>query len=369
MNSKGLTIALGILVALGAGTAYVYRTPPSSESGDLSNPWPRLEGARVDHLTLHRPSAASGQQDLEFAKVNGAWRMTSPGQGPTEGRLVEEVIERLGEARVTRIAGRSAQSYETFGVDDGHAVKITLKNGATTVLELFVGESVDNGTVVRYPGRTETFQIDQSISFAVRREARDWRDREITHATAAQVNRVAWVNPAGSFTFTRSGDTWAAAEGTAVERLDLARVGNLVDTLVNLRASDFAGASDTVGFTDASPRVTLTLTSDAGPQTVTLRVGANHGDGESYLRREGNDVTFVVSRASSDAVNPQVTAFQQPVDAGAGDAGAAPAAPAAEAPPGGGGQPPGMAIPPEVMRQLQQQLQRAGAGGGGAAPH
>ena len=286
MNSKGISIGLGVLVALGAATAYVYRPQTETNSAALTNPWSSVEGGRVDRVLLQRPGAAEGQRALEFEKTSAGWRMVRPGRGPTEARAVEELVERLASARVVRIAGRNRSSYETFGVDDAHAIKVTLKASNNVVLELFVGETVDSGTAVRAPGHDETYQIDQSIAFMLRRDARDWRDRDITRVARDTVRSVEWVNPSGTFRFNRSGDAWAAAEGTTVERLDPARIGNLVDTLANLRAADFAGESDTTGFDDNAPRVTLRVEGDAGASTVVLRLGAARGESERYLRRE-----------------------------------------------------------------------------------
>ncbi len=376
MNSKGISIGLGVLALLGATTAYVYRPQPATDSAALTNPWTSFEAARVDRVILQRPAAAEGQRELEFEKRSEGWRMVRPGRGPTETRAVEELVERLSSARVVRIAGRSRSSYDTFGVDDAHGIKVTLKSGTNNLLELVVGETVDSGTAVRATGRDETFQIDQSIAFMLRREARDWRDRDVTRLARDTVRSVEWVNPNGTFRFTRSGDAWTAAEGTTVERLDPARVGTLVDTLANLRAADFAGEGDNAGIENNAPRVTLRAQTDAGESSVVLRLGASRGENERYLRREGSDVTFVVSRAGADAMNPPVTAFQSPADAGVSDAGAAPpptpepgqgAAPGG--PPGGpGGAPGGMQLPPELLRQLQEQMRRQGAGGGGAPP-
>lgn len=148
-------------------------------------------------------------------------------------------------------------------------------------------------------------------------------------------------------------------------------MGSLVDSVANLRATDFAAEGATSGVAADSPRVTLTTGGgDAAAQTVTVRLGNNSGDNESFAQREGTDTVFVVTRAMADSVNPAVTAFQAPLptDGGTAADASAPAAPAA-APMGmpmggpGGGSP---QIPPEVMEQLRRQLQQQGAG---ASPH
>jgi hypothetical protein len=366
MNSKSTQIGLAVLVALAGATYFVYREPPPSTNAALTAPWSAWDKGRVDNVTINRPGAAADARELRFEKQGTSWSMTAPGRGPTAENSVQDLLNRLSDMHVVSRRATQAASHTQFNIDDAHGTRITLKAGGTVLLDLVVGDAVGAGTSVRRPGANEVFEADQSLSSMLSQQPRDWRNREITRVERGQVTRVEWVNPNGTFTFTRSGETWTPA--TPIERLDTARVGAVVDSLLNLRASDFAAANATTGFTDSSPRVTLTTGGgDAAAQTLILRAGATGGDNEVYLRREGSDITYLVSRASGDAVNPALTAFQQPLPQDGGAASDA-SAPAPEAAPGGApGAPPGGSpqIPPEVMEQLRRQLQNAG----GAAPH
>ncbi len=367
MNSKGIGIALGVLAVLVIATVLAYRQPASeTASTALTNPWPRLDKSRVDHVTIRRPSAPAGQQTMEFEKQGGAWRMTSPGQGPTEARAVEDLLDRFAEMNVVAVAGRNASSYETFEVDDAHATRVTLKAGSTALVDVFVGTNIDSGTAVRVPGKTEIFRVDQSINGMVTRAPRDWRERNVTRVARDEVRAVEWANRNGTFRFTRSGDTWTAAPGTTVDRLDTAKVSSLVDAVTNLHASDFAEAGATTGIGNDSPRVTIETAGDGGEQRVVVRLGNNSGDQEAFAQREGSDVVYVISRSQADAINPSAASFQAPLpsdggaDAATADASAAPsAAPQMPMPPGGSPQ-----IPPQLMEQIRRQLQQQGG-----APH
>ncbi len=374
MNSKGIGIALGVLVVLVALTILAYRPSTNDTPATVSNPWQRLDKARVDRVSIRRPSAPEAEREMDFEKQGGAWRMTRPGVGPTEARALEDLLDRFADMKVTGVAARNATSYEQFEIDDAHATRITLKAGDTTLLDLYVGASLDMGSAVRVPGRTEVFRSDQSVSTMVTRAPRDWRDRDVTRIARDNVRAVEWQNTNGTWRFTRNGDTWTPAQGTTVERLDTAKVNALVDSVTNLRASDFGAANAAHGVTDTSPRVTLETDGDGGPSRVTVRVGANSGDQETFAKREGSDVVFVLSRSQADAVNPTLAAFQAPLPsdggADAGDA-TAPAAPPPGAPglqlPGNIPTPPGSpGIPPEVMEQIRRQIQQQG---GAAAPH
>jgi hypothetical protein len=377
MNSKGIGIALAVLAALVIATIFAYRQP-SPVSTTPTNPWQRLAKDRVDHVSIHRPSAPADQQHLEFEKVNGAWRITQPGNGPTEARAVEDLLDRLGEMNVSAIAAHNTSSYETFEIDDAHATRVTLKNGSTALLDVFVGAAIEpGGTAVRVPGKPEVLRVGVSMSSMLSRAPRDWRDRDITQISRDSIRAVEWANRNGTFRFTRSGDTWTAAAGTTVERLDTAKVNTLVESITNLRASDFGATGAATGIGADAPRVTIETEVEGSPARITLRVGNNSGDQETFAQREGNDVVFIVSRTQADAINPAVSAFQAPLPVdGGGDASADASAP--EPPPAmppGMGMPPGMPgmpgggggqLPPELMEQIRRQIQQQQGGG---APH
>jgi hypothetical protein len=365
MNSKGISIALAVLVGLAGATYFVYREPPPAANARPAAPWSAWDKGRVDHVTITRPGAAAAERELGFAKTGTAWAMTAPGRGPTADNSVEDLLTRLSDMHVVQRRATQAGSHTQFNIDDAHGTRITLKSGSTVLLDLVVGDAVGTGTSVRRPGANDVFEVDQSLASMLSQAPRDWRNREITRVERSAVTRVEWVNPNGTFTFTRNGDTWTPA--APIERLDTARVNTLVDSLTGLRASDFAAADANAGVTDASPRVTLTTGGgDAAVQTITLRLGSNGGDNAVHLRREGNDTTFLVSRSTGEALNPALAAFQQPLPTDGGAAADASAPPPPAAPPGaapGGAAP---QIPPEVMEQLRRQLQNAGGGG---APH
>ncbi len=379
MNSKGIGIALGVLAVLVIATILAYRPASTETTAALTNPWQRLDKSRVDHVSIRRPSAPANQQNLEFEKQNGAWRMTSPGVGPTEARALEDLLDRFAEMNVVSVAGRNTSSYETFEVDDAHATRVTLKTGSSALIDVFVGTNIDSGTAVRVPGKPEIFRVDQSINGMVTRAPRDWRERNVTRVSRDDVRAVEWVNRGHTYRFTRNGDTWTPAAGTVVDRLDTAKVNSLVDSVTNLHASDFAEAGASTGLTGDSPRVTIESASDAGDQRVTVRLGSNSGDQEAFAQREGADVVFVISRSQADAVNPELSAFQAPLPVDGGADAAAADASAPPAPAMGGGLPPGLQmpgmpapgggnaqIPPQLMEQIRRQLAQQQGGG---APH
>jgi hypothetical protein len=248
---------------------------------------------------------------------------------------------------------------------------------------------------VRIEGQDAVGMVNGSIRFAFSRDLKDWRDRAILDVDSDAVREVAWVGPNGSFRFTRPMTTPAApAEGeeapaptlgdwtiaevsyvpsvegdagapaarlTTIAGFQPSKVRTLVSGLARLRAADFAAVGVTreqAGFTESSPRVTLTLGEGASATREVIRLGGAvpEASDQFYAMRDGQETIYVVSRYHSTRIHPTASEFQ------ASGASAAPASSegggTSDHQASGGGQ-----LPPEVMRQIQQQLQQHGGGG------
>lgn len=356
---KRLYIALGVLVLLAAGVFLTYRKNVDDSAERITDPWHRIDRAQVDRIVIQRPNNAPS---VELTKRDNHWFMSQPAQGPADEQAVNDALEALSGMHVASIASRAASSHDEMEVDAAHAIRVHLFRGGASLLDVFVGKNLDGGTAVRAASGPWVYRVDRSIRFSLSKEPREWRDRQITHLERGHVRSVEWVNPRGTFHFDRSGDTWTAATANPViERLDTARLNQTVTNLLELRATDFAAAGAQTGITDASPRVTVAL-DDGGP--VTLKLGGNGADNETYVQRQGSELVYTFGRSHAAEVDFDPATVQAPApppvsDGGdastdASDTGASVAAPSG---------PPGDAsIPPEVMEQIRRQLQQRGMG-------
>src|SRR5262249_4097630 len=146
-------------------------------------------------------------------------------------------------------------------IDRAHGIHVTAMRGNATALDVWVGKNLDGGTAVRSGSAPTVYRVDRSVRYSLAREVREWRDRDITHVERDHVRSVEWRTSGGqTYKFDRNGDTWSAAAGsTPIERLDTARVNQIVVNLIALRATDFAAAGANAGITPEGPRVTITV--------------------------------------------------------------------------------------------------------------
>jgi hypothetical protein len=400
-----LWIGLVALLALGGGAIWAVRSrtgdsPTATGAATISGFPSEIERDSITSIEITRPD----EQPVRLTRGEGGWRMAAPVDARADQTSVDTALDKIVELELESVAARNATHHEELEVDAAHGIHVVVRGGEETLADFWIGVSRSGNTAVRPEGQDAVGMVDGSIRFAFSRDLKDWRDRAILDVESDEVREVSWAGPNGTFRFTRPMTTpapaadapadapppeptlgdWTMAEvsfvptvetpdggvpaappapATTIEGFQPSKVRTLVSGLARLRAADFAAADVTraaAGFTDASPRVTLTLGEgeSATREVILLGNAVPEASDQFYAMHEGDDTIYVVSRYHSTRIHPTASEFQ---------ASAAPAAP----PEGEGGMPGGMPdiqmggpgggqIPPELMRQIQQQLQQQG---------
>ncbi len=406
-----LMIGLVALLVIGGGAIWAVRTrtgdSPVTTSGAASiEGFPAaIERDDISSIEITRPD----ESPVRLERGEDGWRVAAPVEARADQTSVDSALDKIHELALESIAARNASHHEELEVDAAHGIHVVARNGDEVLADLWIGLSRSGNTAVRVEGQDAVGMVDGSIRFAFSRDLKDWRDRSILDLEADEVREVAWAGPNGTFHFTRPMEAaappavepdvdageiapgepvpgeWTIADvsyvpapeateedagvpaaapvaQTTIASFQASKVRTMVSTLARLRAADFGAADVTsagAGFTDASPRVTLTM---ADGQVAVLRLGGAVPEAadQFYAMHEGDDTVFVVSRYHSVRINPTVAEFE------------ASAAPPPSAPPEGGmpemnleglGGPGGGQLPPEIMRQIQQQMQQQGMQG------
>lgn len=336
-----------------------YDEPVASERPRL----PELKRDQIDEIEIQRPHEAA----IRLVKRGESWRLAAPVDAEASQSAVSTALDKLVELEVTGIAATRRENHERLEVDDAHAVRVIVRHGTSTLVDLLIGAYKSGNTMVRQHGQDRVLAVEGSIKFAFNKEPKDWRDRAITSLSPDDVREISFASTKGRFHFVKNGSDWQLAAGEApIERFAPSKVQSLVASLMRVSAVDFGDVTrEAAGIRDDGPTVTMSLSTDGGPTGLVLRVGNARGEGdrEYYMTREGSDVLFVISKYLADRMQPDAAQFQNPLDAGVPPP-PPENPPSIGMPPGGGG---GQQIPPEVMEQLRRQLQQQGGGAGG--PH
>lgn len=340
---------------------------PVDETEEEALELPEVERESVTELEIHIPAGEGEDQPAETVRLvrgdEDHWRLAEPVEAEAASAAVSTALDKISTLEVVGRAATRAQHHERLEVDAAHGIRVIARNGAETLIDVWIGAYRAGNTMVRPEGQDTVLMVRGSIKFAFNKRTRDWRNRAILELTAADVNEIEYTNENGHWVFAKTEDTWAEripepAEGeeprAPIENFDQARVRTAVSSLARLRAADFGDVSaEEAGLGEGAATVRMVSGEGDGAQTVVLRVGNEGTDGQRYVQRVGDDTIYLVSRFMADRLIPNVEAFQPGEE------------PEPEAPPHGGGEmPPGMPgggqIPPEIMQQIQQQLQQQG---------
>ncbi len=360
-------LAFVTMIALAVLASRSEYTGDTSELPSL----PSIDTDAVTEVIITRPDPGVS---VRLLKNEGVWTLAEPLEAATDQSAISALLARLAELDVKRVAASRSENHERLGVDDAHGIRLVVRAGDEEVVELLVGTSREQTTMVRLPGEDAVLAVQGALRYSIDRDVKDWREKTIIALDPSTVQTLAFQSESGAFRFARDAEgEWTQAEDeAAIEGFDPSRVDAMTRALVQLRASDFARPEATpaeLGLREPHASVTFTTRPASGAdegspaplvdETHIVRVGNTRGERTRFVEVEGDDVRYVVTTFSTDKFSPDAEAFVAP--------------PPGSAPPGGMpgmGMPgmPGMGmpggqgqIPPEILRQIQQPM--------GQAPH
>jgi Domain of unknown function (DUF4340) len=265
----------------------------------------------VHRLTL-RPVAADA---LVFIEVGGAtpvtleardggWTVAAGGaKGPAfaaDVGLAQGLARTLAELQAPDFVTDRADRQAELEVDAAKGVPVKASTAGGVVRDLVVGKaSKSGGAYVRAASSSEVFSARGPLSHEVRRALRDWRDKRIPTAPAAEVVRVQVEPTVGvGFTVVKDGAWKLQGAAPADFRFDPDAAQRLVGQLASLTAQDFVSGEAAVA-ASAAPETTLTLTLGAGATRV-LHLGPTGADGTSPLRIDGEAQRWLLPTWQAD---------------------------------------------------------------------
>lgn len=369
-------VAIGLVafaVLLGI-TIWAVRTR-DQRAADENIELPTVEVNEDDVVAIEvtRPGP-NGPEGVILTLVDGEWRVTVPVDAAADANSVSSALNRLTQLNPTQVVAIREENYPRLEVDDAQAVTVLARmKGDAPPLLARIGKYANGVTMVRLGDRPEVFAVKGSARYPFDRDLKTWRDRRITQAATANVNRIAFASENGAFGFSRQDDQWVPdGNYRRIKDFDSKQVEGLVSTAARLTASGFAPEDFSAARAGLNePRATITLevapaAADEAdeseereegeeqpptPETIVLEIGEENADtSQFYLRRDGDPTIYLVSGYLANRLQPGPDAFERPP---------APVAPP-PTPQGVPGQPPTAPnqLPPEIMEQLQQQLKQ-----------
>lgn len=277
---KILAIVLVLQVIL-AGIIFWSQRPVSVESGPLLSDF---EAENVVALKIE-----NGEGDnVELAKLNGAWVLSSGGDYPADQEAVSTLLDKLAAIQTDRLVTRTKDSHKRLQVaadDFSHRVQLELDSGATD--ELFFGTSPNPRSIhVRLADQNEVFLTGELLSHEVDAVVSNWIDPTYVNLDREQVSAMMLENANGAFELQKTDDEWTLLGLEEGEEFDPAGANSLLGQLASMRMTAPLGTEEQpeYGLVNPSASLAVTVEDGAGAERVyTLAVGALDPQSDTYV--------------------------------------------------------------------------------------
>jgi hypothetical protein len=229
-----------------------------------------------DSNSLTRVELVSGKNDVEFGKSNAnEWRIVKPQPYRVENFQVEDLIRKLGDAKMdlSTSADDSKKAEANFASGKVTATAKVSDSSGTQTLE--VRKNKDD-----YYARSSlvkgVYKVNSDLGKELEKSPEDYRNKKLYDFGFSDPTKIDITGSAGDKSFVRSGTDWKLNGKT----MDAGSVQTLVDRLRDAAASKFTDS----GFT--TPVFTATVISNDGKKTEKVEFAKS---GDNYVARRGNE--------------------------------------------------------------------------------
>jgi len=215
----------------------------------------KIDRAQVDSVEIQ-----SGSKVLRFTKAGPDWTIVAPVRARADYSLVEGVIGRLDDAKMSAIVASGDADLKSYGLDKPTAT-VRLGMGSSQATVAF-GKTADDKVYARDLSRPLVFSVLKSVSedFATKTAA-DYRRKDLFEFRPFNAARVEFARAGKTYTFekTRAKDgTEKWRETAPVERdADATKLESMLTSFANLRAQSFVDATKDTGLDKPSVIVSV----------------------------------------------------------------------------------------------------------------
>jgi hypothetical protein len=269
----------------------------------------KLDRDTIDSLAISTP-----QHTVRFAKAGAEWRLKAPIDARADSTAVEGLVSRLNTLQMKSIAAAEAAKPDEYGLDKP-AATVQIGSGSAQA-SFLVGKSAGEGVVfAKDQSRPAVLTIDASLLDDLKKEPGAWRQQDLFDARAFNATRIDVVRGGQTLSFEKTTvknkdgqdeETWRRVAPSAQDA-DKTRVENLLSAVTQARASSYADSTAKTGL-DA-PEVTVTVKSDEGRRTETVRFGRTGSD--VYAARAGEPGAAKLESSTLDNIIKALDELQQ----------------------------------------------------------
>ena len=274
--------------------------PRSTEAVGSEPVFTDLEAGDIVALTIVDGDGNS----VTLRQVTGNWVLPDADDYPAQADKITPLLDKLVGLTTGRLVTRTDASHKQLQVAaDDFVRRIVFETAEGKEHTLYLGSSPSYGaTHFRLDSQSETYLTSDISNWETNATASSWVDTGYQNVPQADVTRLAVENGNGTFVFIMDDEGNWTMEGLAEdETLAETKVTAAVQQASSVNMIEPLGREEQAAYGMGAAKAVATI--ETAAKTITLRVGAQDSDDNSYVVTSSESPYFVrVSEYSVQAL-------------------------------------------------------------------
>lgn len=311
MKMKDLLILLAILAALIvviiAYNKISNRAPAKSER----LMFPRLDTAKVAAIEVKENA-----NRVKIQKTAGQWRLPDDENFLVDSAMIAGVVSGIAELEKRDLVSTNKQRRGNYGVDSASDnFRVICRDEKGKILADFWigsrgGASYDANEHIRIEGGDEVYASKQSVKHKFISSARQWRNRTFWRLSPDRISGFDIERPDLKYSLSKGKEgKWMVLAAESTMTADTAKIREYVNTVCELRVSDWPAKGDTVvASAFQKPELNVTVVQGDGSR-ITLTIGREK-EHQLYCRASTDTTVFLLSSYNLNTLKKHFVDFK-----------------------------------------------------------
>jgi len=253
---------------------------------------------------LSRVELTAKKQDIEFGRNKDQWQIVKPKPLRADDSKVEELIRKLGDAKMDPSASPDDQKKATAAFNSGTVVATAKVTDASGTEELQVRKNKED-YYAKSSAVEGVYKVGNDLGTALDKAVDDFRNKKLFDLGFTDPEKIELRDGPKAYFLTKGGSDWFSADG---KKVDAIGAESFVEKVRDLAASKFVDS----GFATTALEVTVTSNGGKNIEKVFIAKDGDHyvakRDGEPSLYQLDPVVVTGLEKAAEDmkpAVEPK----------------------------------------------------------------
>jgi hypothetical protein len=229
---------------------------------------------------LSRVELTAKKVDIEFGRNKNQWQIVKPKPLRADDSKVEELIRKLGDAKMDLNVSDDDQKKAAVAFSSGSAVAIAKLTDTSGTEELQVRKNKED-YYAKSSAVVGVYKVGNDLGAALDRTVDDFRNKKLFDLGFTDPDKIEFHDGAKAYFLTKGGSDWFSADG---KKVDAIGAEGFVEKVRDLAAGKFVDS----GFSVAT--IDMTATSNGGKTVEKVLISK---DGDHYVaKREGEPALY-----------------------------------------------------------------------------